>query len=51
MSGAVDWVEVMLFAPVWLSIFGMGVCLRCLVADWEPPAAAGENNHAQTWHR
>lgn len=50
----VDWIDVILFAPVWLSIFCMGVCLRALVADWykpEPPAEAEENNHAQTWHR
>lgn len=51
---AVDWVEVILFAPVWVSIFGIGVCLRCLVADWnrsEPPAETEENSHAQTWNR
>lgn len=33
MSGAVDWVEVALYLPVWVSIFGMGVCLRELVKD------------------
>lgn len=33
MNGAVDWVEVILFAPVWVSIFGMCLCLRGLVRD------------------
>lgn len=33
MGDAVDWVEVILYLPVWVSLFGMGVCLRGLVRD------------------
>lgn len=30
----VDWVEVAIHLPLWVSVFGLGLCLQGLVMDW-----------------
>lgn len=31
---AVDWLEVILYLPVWFNLFGAGLCLQGLVIDF-----------------
>lgn len=31
---AVDWIEVILYLPLWINLFGVGLCVRGMFSDW-----------------